>query len=126
VTKAYMEAEKVTRKQRIDPRLAAAGWDVVPASSLLGSTRDHIAIEEFETANGPADYALFNEGRCIGVAEAKKLTLGPQGVLVQAERYAKAIDQMPRYQGESAPGCRGRRSVRKMKGRDLQQLRIPL
>ena len=26
--------------------------------------------------------------------------LGPQGVLTQAERYSKAIDQQPRYQGE--------------------------
>ena len=47
-----------------------------------------LAVEEFETAMGPADYALFDGGRCLGVAEAKKLTLGPQGVLVQAERYS--------------------------------------
>src|SRR6266540_4270301 len=95
-----MEAEKATRKQRIDPRLTAAGWQVVPSASLLASGSDALAVEEFETAAGPADYALFDGGRCLGVAEAKKLTLGPQGVLVQAERYSKAIDQKPRYQGE--------------------------
>jgi len=34
------------------------------------------------------------------VVEAKKVTLGPQGVLPQAERYSRAILQDPRYQGE--------------------------
>jgi type I restriction enzyme R subunit len=95
-----MEAEKTTRKQRVDPRLRAAGWDVVPAASFLSASGEHLAVEEFETANGPADYALFDGGRCLGVAEAKKLTLGPQGVLVQAERYSKAVNQTPKYQGK--------------------------
>ena len=96
------ESERATRRNRIDPKLKAAGWNVVPADSLLSTTDNRLAIEEFETANGPADYALFDGGRCLGVAEAKKLTLGPQGVLVQAERYSKAIDQTPKYQGDSA------------------------
>ncbi len=93
-----MEAERTTRRQRIDPRLKAAGWHVVAPTSPPGD--EPVAIEEYETAAGPADYALFDGGRCLGVAEAKKLTLGPQGVLVQAERYSKAIDQTPKYQGE--------------------------
>lgn len=95
-----MEAEKATRKLRIDPRLERAGWKVVPGSGVSDSAGDALAVEEFETAAGPADYALFDRGWCLGVTEAKKLTLGPQGVLVQAERYSKAIDQTPKYQGE--------------------------
>jgi type I restriction enzyme, R subunit len=93
-----MEPEKTTRKKRIDPRLEAAGWQVVPSISTPGS--GSVVVEEYETAAGPADYALFDAGRCLGVAEAKKLTLGPQGVLVQAERYSRAIDHTPKYQGE--------------------------
>src|SRR5579859_2037785 len=92
------ESERATRRARIDPKLRAAGWKVVPASHDMSGAC--LAMEEFETALGPADYALFDGGRCLGVAEAKKLTLGPQGVLVQAERYSKAIDQKPKYQGE--------------------------
>src|SRR3954469_14308879 len=95
-----MELERATRRQRIDPRLAAAGWHVVPFGSATSTTGGALAVEEFETENGPADYALFDGGRCLGVAEAKKLTLGPQGVLGQAERYSKEIDQTPRSQGE--------------------------
>jgi type I restriction enzyme R subunit len=95
------ELERQTRRQRIDPRLKAADWKVTrfdPGMPL--SAYDKAAVEEFDTANGPADYAVCNDGRALGVVEAKKVTLGPQGVLVQAERYSKGVDQVPKYQGE--------------------------
>ena len=95
------ELEAQTRKRRINPRLEMAGWHPVafsPATPL--ASYPHSAIEEYETRNGPTDYALCDRGQIRGVVEAKKVTLGPQGVLVQAERYAKGIDQTPRYQGE--------------------------
>jgi type I restriction enzyme R subunit len=94
------ESESKTRKTRIDPRLKAADWTVasfVSREDALG--RSAAAVEEFETANGPADYALCNDGRVIGVVEAKKLTVGPQGVLTQAQRYSRGIDQKPKYPG---------------------------
>ncbi len=95
------EAERTTRTLRIDPRLAGAGWHVTrfrPESRVASYQR--AAVEEYETPNGPADYALCDDGRIQGVVEAKKVTLGPQGVLVQAERYSKAIPQLPLYQGK--------------------------
>jgi len=46
-------------------------------------------LEEYETANGPADYALGFDKDIVGIVEAKKLTLGPQNVLTQAERYSR-------------------------------------
>jgi type I restriction enzyme, R subunit len=95
-----VESERATRKQRIDPRLEAAGWPVVDANSLSQPIFGPAAVREYETANGPADYCLIEAHQPIGVVEAKKLTLGPQGVLVQAERYSRAIDQTPRYQDE--------------------------
>ena len=95
------EAERTTRKQRIDPRLSRADWRVAPFRvEVEPSSWHNAAVEEYETANGPADYALCDEGRVQAVVEAKKVTLGPQGVLTQAERYSKGIAQVPRYQGE--------------------------
>lgn len=86
---------------RIDPKLRAAGWDVVPYSAAVVENEPvATAIEEFETDLGPADYALADRGELLGVIEAKKLTVGPQGVLPQAERYAKAIWSANRWQGE--------------------------
>lgn len=84
------ESERRTRKSRIDPRLKAWGWEITPfnPSRPLSGYRHH-AIEEFPTANGPADYGLVVNGNLLGVVEAKKVTLGPQNVLTQAERYSK-------------------------------------
>ena len=77
------ESEWKTRKKRIDPKLDGAGW------GLRG--RDARRTEEEETANGPADYALWLDKNIVGVVEAKKVTVGPQNVLTQAERYARGI-----------------------------------
>src|SRR5258708_10728786 len=79
------ESERRTRKSRIDPRLRAWGWEIVPFDNArpLSGYRHH-AIEEFPTANGPADYALVVDGKLLGIVEAKKVTLGPQNVLTQA------------------------------------------
>src|SRR5260370_2265911 len=97
------EAERATRKRRIDPRLIRAGWHVAPfRPELTVSNYAKAAVEEYETANGPADYALCDGGRIQGVVEAKKVTIGPQGVLTQAERYPKPLHHLPMYQAESA------------------------
>ncbi|HMP02940.1 MAG TPA: type I restriction-modification enzyme R subunit C-terminal domain-containing protein [Gemmatales bacterium] len=82
-------SEWQTRKKLIDSRLGESGWKVVPAESASSAGR--IAVEEYETTNGPADYLLSVDGLPLGVVEAKKLTLGPQNVLTQAERYARGL-----------------------------------
>lgn len=94
-----MESEKVTRKQRIDPKLTAAGWRVVRVN-LSDLASGAAAIEEFGTALGPADYVLADGSELLGVVEAKKLTVGAQGILPQAERYARAIPSDEPWQGE--------------------------
>ena len=88
------------RKKRIDPQLVACGWLVVPCNthSLLVAYTQH-AVTEFPTANGPADYAPIATGQPLGVVEAKKLTLGPQNVLTQAERYARGVTDSPFHFG---------------------------
>jgi type I restriction enzyme R subunit len=83
------ESEWRTRKSRIDPRLDAAGWRVAKRGAAAQRT------EEEETDNGPADYALWLEDRVAAIVEAKKLGVGPQNVLVQAERYARGLRDAP-------------------------------
>lgn len=96
-----MESERQTRRRRIDPRLKAAGWSVGPFDIAFANHPPvELAIEEWPTAHGPVDYALCDQGVVRGVVEAKKLTVGPSGVLTQAERYSRGIAQEPRYQGE--------------------------
>ena len=87
------ELEWQTRKRRIDPKLDASGWSL-PSG---GTTPIHqpFRTEEEETEKGPADYALWLNNHIAGIVEAKKVTLGPQNVLKQAERYAKGIQNSP-------------------------------
>jgi type I restriction enzyme R subunit len=90
------ESERVTRKKRIDPLLKAAGWSVEPYQTGMDLSRfNKCALEELPTSNGPADYALCLDGKIVAVIEAKKVTLGPQNVLTQAERYASGIAGSP-------------------------------
>ncbi|MBY0525403.1 MAG: DEAD/DEAH box helicase family protein [Gemmataceae bacterium] len=63
--------------------------------SIPLSTYQKHAVEEYVTADGPADYALFVGGRILGIVEAKKLSLGPQNVLMQAERYSRGASANP-------------------------------
>lgn len=88
------ELERETRKKRIDPRLSAAGWRIMPfvEGAPLAKYGSAAAVEEFETDAGPADYALIDNGSVLGVIEAKKLTVGPGGVLPQAERYSRGLE----------------------------------
>jgi type I restriction enzyme R subunit len=98
---AVTERERDTRWRRIDPNVKAAGWAIADAvTHSPGALVVPTALTELPTSYGPADYALCDDGRVIGVVEAKKLTIGPEGVLTQAERYSRGIRQQPRYQGE--------------------------
>lgn len=98
-------SEWLTRRKLIDPQLRAAGWTIVEqgkydSSALAGY--DCCALVEYPTEHGPADYALCVGGRLLGIVEAKKLSLGPQNVLTQAERYSRGATTNPFDFG----GCR--------------------
>jgi type I site-specific restriction endonuclease len=79
-----------TRKERIDPKLDAAVWRR-PPKGTLPLHLSHRSEEEL-TASGPVDCSLGLDNRAVGVVEAKKLTVGPQNVLVLAEWYPRGLE----------------------------------
>ncbi|AJZ76192.1 restriction endonuclease subunit R [Candidatus Nitrosotenuis cloacae] len=87
-------SEKTTRNRLIDVALRASGWTNI-VDFEEDKNYDFTAVREYVTENGPADYVLFHNGRAIAAIEAKKLSLGPQNVLVQAERYSKGFNNGP-------------------------------
>lgn len=98
----FQESESTTRKTRIDSKLDAAGWQLPTDGSL--PLRGPYRLEEYETKNGPVDYALFHDGRPLAFVEAKKVSLGPQNVLTQAERYSRGATDSPfDFQGFRVP-----------------------
>lgn len=90
------EAEWLTRKRRIDSKLRALNpaWEIVRYREGMDYSKlDRHAVEEYPTAFGFADYALFVKGKLLGVIEAKKVTVNPQNVLEQAKRYSRDVYQ---------------------------------
>ncbi|MBF8282386.1 MAG: restriction endonuclease subunit R, partial [Anaerolineales bacterium] len=93
--------ERTTRKQWIDRALTDAGWRVVNyARWLAGNRTPADAVEEFPTDSGPGDYLLYLDGQPVADVEAKKLAVGPQNVVEQAKRYARALADSPFSFGE--------------------------
>ena len=101
------ELEWQTRKERIDKRLKALkpSWKIIRyKDGQETADLDHHAVEEFPTAKGPADYALFVKGKLLGIIEAKKVKVGPQNVLEQAKRYARgAFSGSGKWDGYRVP-----------------------
>jgi len=87
-------SERATRKKRIDQALVHAGWSPILPFDPRAS-RELVAFEEYPTASGPADYALFSQGQPLAIIEAKRTSTAPQNVLLQAQRYARGLDGSP-------------------------------
>ena len=83
--------EEVAR-DRIDSRLRAAGWHVQDKDALNFNAGFGIAVREYQTDVGPADYVLFADRQAVGVVEAKPDSWGARLTTVeeQSEGYAKA------------------------------------
>src|SRR2546423_948915 len=62
----HADPEYLTRRKRIAPKPTASGWKIVPFDDATEWTNwTHHAVTEFSTSNGPADYALFLDGRPV-------------------------------------------------------------
>ena len=76
----------------IDTRLAQAGWLVQDMKQLNLGAGLGVAVREYPTDTGPADYVLFLNREAVGVIEAKRNEAGENITAVesQTERYAYA------------------------------------
>jgi len=78
------ESEEVTRRERIDTKLVALGWEIIPYRDDIDvSQLQHHAVTEYPVATGRTDYALFVRGQFLGILEAKRLTVGSESALEQ-------------------------------------------
>ena len=57
-------------REAIDQRLIQAGWILQDMRQLNPMAGPGVAVREFPTSTGPIDYALFVEGKPVGVVEA--------------------------------------------------------
>lgn len=79
-------------RQQIDQKLEQAGWVVQDMKELNLSAAAGVAVREFPTDTGPADYVLFVNRNAVGVIEAKKDSAAENITVVerQTEGYAAA------------------------------------
>ena len=76
----------------IDARLEQSGWDIQDWKKVNPTASLGVAVREFPTSTGPVDYALFIDGKPVGVIEAKKDELGENITVVESQsgRYASS------------------------------------
>lgn len=87
-------------RQSIDLRLVQAGWLVQDHKALNLGAGPGVAVREYPTGSGPADYVLFVDRQPVGVIEAKKDETILTFVEQQTARYAAStlkwrIDAQP-------------------------------
>ena len=79
-------------RDNIDKMLERSGWAVVDKNAINWSLGPGLAVREYQTDVGPADYVLFVDREPIGVIEAKKEEEGHRLSVheQQAEYYAQS------------------------------------
>lgn len=88
---ANQNPEQIAR-DNIDKQLTACGWVIQSIKQVNLNAGIGVAVKEYLTDVGPADYVLFVEGKPCGVIEAKREEEGHRINIheVQGEEYAKA------------------------------------
>ncbi|NCT81836.1 MAG: type I restriction-modification system endonuclease [Comamonadaceae bacterium] len=94
-----IDLDETETRTLIDRQLRDAGWEADSTELRFGKgvrpERDRcMAIAEWPTASGPADYVLFHGLRAIAVVEAKKFSTDVSAVIGQAERYSLGFNSL--------------------------------
>ena len=88
---ANQSPEQIAR-DNIDKQLHAAGWAVQDKNKIDWTESGGVAVREYQTDAGPADYVLFVDRKPVGILEAKREDEGYRLTIheSQTEGYAKS------------------------------------
>ncbi len=105
---ALLEMDEAATRRRIDQQLRDAGWeaDSETLRHSLGVRPQkgrNMAIAEWPTAEGPADYVLFLGLTPVAAVEAKKANEDVSGKLEQAKRYGRGFQLEPTLVSPGGP-----------------------
>ncbi|MDQ6815653.1 MAG: type I restriction endonuclease, partial [Bacteroidota bacterium] len=83
--------EQIAR-DKIDAMLVASGWVVQSKDQINTHAALGVAVREYQTEVGPADYVLFVNAKPVGIIEAKRVEEGARLTIheTQTEGYATA------------------------------------
>jgi type I restriction enzyme, R subunit len=88
-----IDLDEAATRQIVDQQLRDRGWEadtqkLTYAAGTRPAKGRAMALAEWPTESGPADYALFVGLTCVGVIEAKRRRRNVSAAIDQAERYA--------------------------------------
>ncbi|MDB5599077.1 MAG: type restriction enzyme res subunit [Xanthobacteraceae bacterium] len=88
-----IDLDEAATRALIDQQLRDRGWEADTATlrysaGIRPAKGRNLAIAEWPTSKGPADYALFTGLTLIGVVEAKRKRKNVSAAIDQAERYS--------------------------------------
>lgn len=101
-----LDLDEADTRQLIDEQLRQAGWEadsqnLTFAAGVRPQRGRNLAIAEWPTESGPADYVLFAGLDVLAVVEAKRRRKDAAGAIQQAKRYSEGYQR----QGEEVlPG----------------------
>ena len=78
----------------IDSQLEQAGWLVQSKNEVNLSGGKGIAVREYQTSSGPADYVLFVDRKPVGVIEAKREEEGERLTVVEDQSFEYATSKL--------------------------------
>ena len=93
---AKIDLDEAATRALIDQQLRDSGWEADTkslrhASGARPAKGRNLAIAEWPTKSGPADYALFVGLNLVGVVEGKRKRKNVSAAIDQAERYSSGI-----------------------------------
>ena len=99
---AKLDLDEAATRALIDQQLRDSGWEADTkslrhASGARPAKGRNLAIAEWPTASGPADYALFVGLTLVGVVEGKRKRKNVSAAIDQAERYSSGISRKQRF-----------------------------
>lgn len=77
-------------RDNIDKQLRNAGWAIQHNKKINWNESIGVAIKEYQTSVGPADYVLFVDRKPVGVIEAKPEHAGQNISIVEEQSYGYA------------------------------------
>jgi type I restriction enzyme R subunit len=91
-----IDLDEAETRALIDQQLRDRGWEADTkllrySDGVRPAKGRNMAIAEWPTKNGPADYALFVGTKLMGLVEAKRQRKNVSAAIDQAERYAKGL-----------------------------------
>lgn len=104
----HLHLDEAETRQLIDDQLRQAGWQADTVNLRFGKgTRPekgkNLAIAEWPTENGPADYVLFVGLTPIAAVEAKRKNIDVSASLQQAKRYSRGFSPVDGMKSSGGP-----------------------